>query len=617
MLLHCHCAFFTQTPPFFLVSTKFLRGWFTGDLLYADESLLTAPAREAQHPDCDSVRQESDATMSTTYSSANASAAPSVQLASIGFVVPHPPLEWDFNDSLLCLHGCVDPLKVDQMKRVTPACWQAIRGDGYQSATELSHHKICFECAATQIDSSNRAEAKKQDRLDLASALDASKDEVSGFAVSELFIRLWKDEAIKLKPDFAKLPAQINSDILCDCGAGSCGNSTHVPFRAFSAKLRPVDVKAGFVFVCADLWTRLCQSDKRFSNSMPTQRVSTSEHSAKRQKTSSELGLVAARNDDLFCVNCRLKFHQQLNDRIELDNVRDQERRRVSIPISSFADQFPLAVVQTGTYCIIPQSWFQRWSAFIRHGSGRRPDSPSDFDEHFLCKHKKLCYAPWPINSNVAYCGELALGMRLHSDAGEIRLLTLLEFKHLQSIYPNLGSPIEVVFSRKDRGSSSGSGPTSIVAWSAADVTTRPAICLECAEKRLRVRFEQSLRFQKGCLNLVPADSFKLRTTRQNKGVITLNQGIHSQMSVQELKMHLMGLDLVGNVAHISLSFRGNSLTDMQRSLFDYRIPNGSTIQYAIDKANCYAEECDDVFEFGSNRKPERGFANSNFFKSS
>ena len=189
--------------------------------------------------------------------------------------------------------------------------------------------------------------------------------------------------------------------------------------------------------------------------------------------------------------------------RCSVNNIRDGEKKRVAIHSSSFADQFPPAEIKTGTYCIIPQSWFQRWSSFIQHGGGRRPGDPSDFDDKLLCEHKKLCYAPWPINSQASYCGEDALGALLHCDVGEIRLLQQKEFENLQTLYPTLGEPIEVVFSRKEK-SSRGNSSLPFVAWCGIDVITTPAICVDCAARRMQVKITQSLHFESGTITFVP-----------------------------------------------------------------------------------------------------------------
>jgi hypothetical protein len=289
-----------------------------------------------------------------------------------------------------------------------------------------------------------------------------------------------------------------------------------------------------------------------------------------------------------------------------------------------------------GTYCIIPHSWFQRWSSFIQHESDRRPGDPSDFDDKLLCEHKKLCYAPWPINSQVLYCGDHALGALLHCDAGKIRLLQQKEFQKLQSLYPELGEPIEVVFSRKER-SSRGSSALSLVAWCGIDVITTPAICDDCAAQRMQAKIDQSLHFECGTITLVPgslrpaevasssssssssassAPAGRSRSSRTKKGTSSVND-ISSSLTIDALKMHMLALDICASIEHVNhivLHYSGVLLDNGGKSLLDYFIPNGAKVEYAIDTQN-NSQDCEEFF--GSDaRAPERGFADTNFFKS-
>jgi hypothetical protein len=589
----------------------------------------------------------------------DASAQPLVLSASTLVAFPYPPIEEDFNASLRCRHDLVDPLKLHAMKRVSPACWQAIRADGYSAATELSHYSLCVECVTALNESANRIDAEKQHRLDLVSELDASKDLASGFVVSKKFIQLWKAEVKKVKSDFTKLPAQINQDILCDCSAGLGGHGANEPLPALSAKLGPVDFKASARFVSADLWARLCRSNERFFNSVSVQsldsnavappcavapaqgaakkrKISASSSSSSSSAAAKKSGVAVDADDDIFCVTCRAKNNEDVEARCIVNNSRDEEKHLVAIHSSSFADQFPPAEIKMGTYCIIPQSWFQRWSSFIQHGSGRRPGDPSDFDDKLLCEHKKLCYAPWPINSQVSYCGDDSLGTMLHCDAGEIRLLQQKEFRKLQSLYPELGEPIEVVFSRKQRNSR-GSRSLSLVAWCGIDVITTPAICVDCAAQRMQIKIDQSLHFECGTIKLVPgsicstevassstsstssassASTSRSRSTRTKKGTSNVD-GICCNLTVAKLKMRMLALDIGANIEHVNhivLHYNGVVLDNDGKTLFDYRIPTGAKVEFAIDTQRFF-HDCQD-FCSSTARAPERGFADTNFFKS-
>ena len=589
--------FFSQTPPFFLVSSDFLRGWFSGEP--ASGPRVSAAAAVA--------------------AAASLSTLPPGLSASSLVTLPYPSQDFDFNARLRCQHGCADPLKVHAMKRITPACWEAIRKDGYKVGTELSHHSLCFECVAAQIESAGRASILNQQRLDLASDLDADDDAETGFVVSKKFIHQWKDEVKRPDPDFNKLPAQINADILCDCRANFGIHGANLPFPAFSAQLKSFDFKANARFVNADVWSRLCRSDERFSKSIAVQRAATVEYLRKRRKIAS---------DDIFCVQCRAKHKKALESQIALDSQRYQERLHVGIPINSFVDKFPAAQVQPGEYCIVAQSWFQSWSSFVQHGGGKRPDHPSDFGDTLLCVHDKLRAAPWPCN---VYSSDNALRLRLHCEVGEIRLLQPDQFQKLRSLYPNLGSPITVRFSRK--GCVGDMGDLSLVSWREIDVATKPEICYECAEKSMQEKVEQSCRFEEGTITFVPVSNIvsclpapsstistsitDRRVHSSRKGVFTLNAGISCHMNVRDLKMHMLASDdiRVSQLGHIFLSYKGARLVDTRLSLLDYRIANGSTIHYAIDetKNSDLEEEFEDFLP--DSRRPERGFADSNFFK--
>jgi hypothetical protein len=705
----------SQTPPFFLVSSDFLHGWFSGEpasgpcvsasAAAAAASLSTAPGDAQHQQDMESAKNKSLATMSlqqsvsatsvgfdigsaisikdddkidehgesTVASDAviDAPAQPPVLSASALVAFPYPSLDFDFNKSLLCHHGRANPLKMHAMKRVSLACWEAIRRDGYLAATELSHRSLCSECVYAQIDSASRVDAQKQQLIDLASELDATKDVATGFVVSKKFIQAWKAEVKKVKTDFTKLTVQINQDILCDCSAALVGRDS-VSLPAFSAKLKPFDFKANARFVSADLWARLRRSDERFSNSVSVQSLdpdavapfaaAPAQDPAKKRKTSGpsfsssssslsssswssssakKSGVDMDAIDSVFCVKCRAKDDEDAEARCSVNNVRDYQRKHVAMPSSTFADEFPPAEIKMGTYCIIPQSWFQRWSSFIQHGSGRQPKEPSDFDDKLLCEqHNKLCYAPWPINSQVSYRGDEAPGAMLHCDAGEIRLLQVKEFERLQALYPALGDPINVEFSRKER-STRGSGSLPVVAWCGVDVITSPEICVGCAAKRMEEKLERNLHFECGTITLVPgsirstevtsasssssssssaaapaAPAGRSRSSRTKKGSSNV-EDIASSMTIDALKLNMMGLDIgasVEHVNHIVLHYNGVILETGSKSLLDYRIPSGAKVEYAID-TRIYSPDCEDFF--GSDaRAPERGFADSNFFKS-
>jgi hypothetical protein len=87
-------------------------------------------------------------------------------------------------------------------------------------------------------------------------------------------------------------------------------------------------------------------------------------------------------------------------------------------------------------------------------------------------------------------------------------------------------------------------------------------------------------------------------------------------MTIDALKLNMLALDIgasIEHVNHIVLHYNGVILENGSKSLLDYRIPNGAKVEYAID-TQIYSPDFED---FGSDaRAPERGFADSNFFKS-
>jgi hypothetical protein len=286
--------------------------------------------------------------------------------------------------------------------------------------------------------------------------------------------------------------------------------------------------------------------------------------------------------------------------------------------IDPFSNNFPsLQIVpEAGNYCLIPESWFQRWLAFIQRGSGHS-DLSSDIGGTLLCTHKKLLVAPWPAGSQSAYLGQPELIGQLHCGVGEIRLLRVGVFESLYRLYPVLGRPIEVTFSRKVQAGNSAPHSTPLVSWDQVSATTNPGICHLCAPQRML----DLLSFEDGTFTLSPSpaslssSSSSSTTSRRKKKAVSgdyVLENIRSSFSIMDFKMAMMSLDQldVASVHHIFLSFNGNGLADVNKSLLDYGIPSGSIILYEIDKSN-NPEDCDEDI---GNHQPERGFKNSNLF---
>jgi len=150
----------------------------------------------------------------------------------------------------------------------------------------------------------------------------------------------------------------------------------------------------------------------------------------------------------------------------------------------------------------------------------------------------------------------------------------------------------------------------------------------------MQVKIAQRLHFESGTITFVPgsiraADVFsssssssssassaptgRSRSSRTKKGVSSVN-GISSSLTIDALKMHMLAIDIGTNIEHVNhivLHYNGVALDNGGKSLLDYRIPNGAKIEFAIDTS----QVCDEFLDSAS-RAPERGFADSNFFKS-